>query len=648
MRIVSSLVVGIALLAIGAVAPGATPPQAGPAPAPLAEAAKRFTLPEGFSATLFAGEPDVVQPIGFTFDDRGRLWVAECLSYPEWNKSAKENSKGKDRIVVFDDTDGDGRFDKRTVFADNLTNLSGLELGFGGVYICAMPYFKFIPTDFNADDPKPTGPAQTLLDGWDVKNAGHNVFGNLAWGPDGWLYGLCGIQSKNTVGKPSAKDEERAKFDCGMWRYHPVRRAFEVVTWGTTNPFGLDFDEYGQAFFTNCVIKHLWHAIPGAHYQRMYGQDPNRYVYQPMESCADHIHWGGGDWGTSRGGLGIHGEAGGGHAHVGTMIYLGDNWPDAYRNGLFTCNLHGNRVNNDVFERKGSGYIAHHGKDFLFANDTWFRGITIKYGPDGGVFVTDWSDTGECHNSKVVDQTNGRIFKVTYGNTTPFGKNLSAMRDSELIALQGHKNEWMAAHARRLLHERAAAGHMDDTVSEQAKPMLQGADIPKTLRALFALNAAGAINEHLLLDLMGHAEPYVRGWAIRLAVDDKVPSVACLARFAELAKSDPSAVVRLHLASALQRLPDKMRWAIAEPLLSHAEDASDPNLPLMYWYGIEPLIKEDVKKSLGLMSACKLPLVRGFIARRVASAGIAPTRKPLADTQDTDVQHDVLGSHRYP
>src|SRR4051812_31699141 len=105
MRTVLS-VLAVVMLAVGIAAAADPQPQASPAPAPPAEAAKRFTLPEGFSATLFAGEPDVVQPIAFTFDDRGRLWVAECLSYPEWNKSATADSKGKDRITVFDDTDG--------------------------------------------------------------------------------------------------------------------------------------------------------------------------------------------------------------------------------------------------------------------------------------------------------------------------------------------------------------------------------------------------------------------------------------------------------------------------------------------------------------------------------------------------------------
>ena len=118
----------------------------------------------------------------------------------------------------------------------------------------------------------------------------------------------------------------------------------------------------------------------------MYGQDFNPYLYGLIESCADHIHWAGGNWTDSREGKGHekHSAAGGGHAHVGAMIYLGDNWPDSYRQRLLTFNLHGHRANLDRLERKGSGYIARHEPDFLLANDTWFRGLELKYGPDGG------------------------------------------------------------------------------------------------------------------------------------------------------------------------------------------------------------------------------------------------------------------------
>src|SRR5687768_17291558 len=221
-------------------------------PLPAADAPKKMTLPDGFRATLFAGEPDVVQPIAFTFDDRGRLWVVECLSYPHWIKG----KEGRDRVTILEDADGDGRIDKRTVFWDRGTNLSGIQLGFGGVWLCATPNLQFLP-DRDGDD-RPDGPPENLLDGWNIDKAQHNVFNGLEWGPDGWLYGCNGIQSASRVGKPGTPDDKRVPINCGVWRYHPTQRVFEAVAHGTTNPWGLDFDDYGEMFVTNCVIDHLF------------------------------------------------------------------------------------------------------------------------------------------------------------------------------------------------------------------------------------------------------------------------------------------------------------------------------------------------------------------------------------------------------
>jgi putative membrane-bound dehydrogenase-like protein len=587
---------------------------AGEAPLPPGEAAAHMTLPPGFSATLFAGEPDVVQPISMTFDDRGRLWVAECVTYPNWQQNPAE--PGQDRILIFED-DGTGKFAKRKVFLDHIHNLTSIEVGFGGVWMLSLPNLVFVPM---ADD-KPSGEPKIMLDGFDSLHAKHNVANQLKWGPDGWLWGCHGIMYTSLIGKPGTPEDQRTKINCSVWRFHPTKNKFEVVANGTTNPWGLDFDDYGEAFATNCVIKHLWHIIPGAHYQRMYGQDFDPYAYSLMESCADHIHWAGGDWTTARGGA-QHSDAGGGHAHVGAMVYLGDNWPDSYRNSIFMCNLHGNRINNDLLERKGSGYVAHHGPDFLLANDPWFRGISILNGPDGGVYVSDWTDTGECHNYLAVDRTNGRIYKVTYGKPHPFGPNLAAKPDAALVELQLNKNDWWVRHARRLLQERAVAGQLSETTRPALLRILKdNKDVTRQLRALWALQAIDGITDKLTLELLASPQELVRSWAIRLALDDHGVSDPLLKRFEQLASDDPSPVVRLSLASALQRLPVANRWTLAEALASHAHDAADANLPLMIWYGMDPLAPSDPQRGAELLLKAKIPLIREYLARQIAGLG---------------------------
>src|SRR5262245_10303806 len=257
----------LALLALGC----ASRLTAADKPVPTTEAAAKMTAPEGFRVTLFAGEPDIVQPIAFTFDTSGRMWVVECLSYPIWSK----DGTGHDRVVILEDTDGDGRFDKKSVFLDTGSNLSGIELGFGGVWLCSSPNLLFIPVK----DDKPSGQPVVWLDGWNVKDTKHNVFNSLGWGPDGWLYGCNGIQAKAWVGKPGTPQKDRTYLDGGVWRYHPTRKVFEAVAHGTTNPWGLDWDDYGEMFITNCVIDHLWHVVPGRHYPRMYGQAANPSTY---------------------------------------------------------------------------------------------------------------------------------------------------------------------------------------------------------------------------------------------------------------------------------------------------------------------------------------------------------------------------------
>jgi putative membrane-bound dehydrogenase-like protein len=292
------------------------------------ESLARITVPEGFNVTLFAGEPDLRRPIAFDFDDRGRIWVVENYSHPY-----SERETGSDRILILEDTNHDGRFDKRTVFWDKGRYLSGIAVGHGGVWIANTPELSFIP-DRDGDDVPDSEPV-VVLDGF-VRTQ-NNFLNNIHWGPDGWLYGAIGIQATSFVGPPGTAQEERVQMTRGIWRLHPLSRTFEVVAEGMINPWGADFNAYGDLFTANTVVAHLWHIVPGMKCQSRSGDRDHRYAYGLIQSITDHLHWGGGVWHQARNGNDDrHSVAGGGHAHCGAMIYLGDNWPAKYRGTFFT------------------------------------------------------------------------------------------------------------------------------------------------------------------------------------------------------------------------------------------------------------------------------------------------------------------------
>lgn len=586
--------------------------QGSPAPLPPMDAAGTMGVPDGFHVTLFAGEPDVRQPIGFCIDDRGRLWVAEAYNYPH------HGTKPGDRILIFEDANGDGRFDKRTVFYDKLNYVTGIEVGFGGAWVMSPPSFYFIP-DANGDD-VPDGEPIVLLDGFGNHANSHNLANAFSWGPDGWLYGTHGRTNWSKIGKPATPDPQRMRFDGGVWRYHPVRHIWEPFADGTTNPWGIDWDDYGQGFVCNCVDPHLYHVIQGAHYEPWRNRESSRFAYERIATIADHLHYIG--MGSVQDGIGTPEEdaAGGGHAHCGTMIYLGDAWPEVYRNTVFMHNLHGHRINNDILKRVGSGYTASHGRDILRAKDTWYMGVTLQYGPDGSVYSSDWSDTGECHSVVNTQRDTGRIFKISFGEQPAAKVCLGSLCDLELVGLQSHRNDWFVRHARRILQERAAQGRDMETVSTELNRLLES-ELPddRKLRLIWSLHAIGCADDELLLRLLTDDSEYVRAWAIRLLTEATELPAAAVPRFVELAAQDSSAFVSLHLASALQRLKPADRWLVAEALTSRAEFATDANIPLMVWYGVEPLVTNDMARFVSLAVQSQIPLVRRHIARRVAA-----------------------------
>jgi putative membrane-bound dehydrogenase-like protein len=524
-----------------------------PAPMSPQEALKALKLPDGFKATLFAAEPEVQNPIGMAWDAKGRMWVAENYTYAE---RAKRFDLGlKDRVIILEDKDWDGVAETRKVFTDDVQMLTSVEVGRGGVWLMCPPQVLFIP-DANGDD-IPDGEPEVVLDGFTVADANYHNFANgLRFGPDGWLYGRCGHSCPGKLGIPGTPEEQRVPMKGGIWRYHPEKKIVEVLTHGTTNPWGHDWDQNGEMFFINTVTGHLWHLIHGAHL--MDSNTMNPLIYEKLDTIADHYHYDrSGKWSDSRDGKAN--SFGGGHAHIGMMIYQADQWPEKYRNKLFTLNMHGRRANVERLERNGSGYVGKHEPDVFLSDDPWFRGIEISTGPDGSGFILDWSDTGECHDSTGVHRTSGRIFRISYGEPkkpeTPFA----------------WRKPWPKADLNGDEHQRALA-----------------------IRELVQFSPIDAI-----------PGPQVHAKYPELAFDP-----------AKMAAEEKSAFVRLQLASVLQRLPLEKRPALAIALLSHTEVANDPFLSHIIWYGISPL-KSDAL--LEIAKACSWPKVTRWIARKLAT-----------------------------
>ena len=609
-------------------------------------AAKAMKLPPGFRAIASAAEPDVMQPIAFTLDHRGRMWVAEAYSYPHRQPA----DKARDRIIILEDTNGDHKFDQRKVFIEGLNLVSGLEVGFGGVWVGAAPNFMFIP-DRDSDD-RPDGKPQILLDGWGYQDT-HETLNSFIWGPDGWLYGCHGVFTHSKVGKPGTPDAERVPFNAGVWRYHPTRHTFEAFAQGSSNPWGVDFNEHGQCFIEACVIPHFFHMIQGGRYQRQGGQHFNPHTYDDIKTIADHLHYAGNirdhaHWGKTPGVPSATAAAGGGHAHAGLMIYLGDSWPAQYRGQAFMNNIHGARINMDILKPRGSGYIASHGADFVQFNDRWSQIINLRYDHDGSVYLIDWYDKNQCHSREPDshDRSNGRVFKVVYQDEKRTTVDLAKRTDVELVKLQAHPNDWYARHARRALQERLNTMHRQwSPVSPDAKqnaaawqktrdhafaivdPILKtqlatggkGKTTALRLRALWCLHGIDGLAEADLLELLKDREAMLRGWAIQLLCENKKPSAAARGEFARMAREDKSPIVRMYLASALTRTPVAQRTKVLSGLLSHAEDATDPNLPHLYWYATEPVIAANKTAAIQLLAKTKIPKVRQYITRRLAS-----------------------------
>ncbi|MGV3559361.1 PVC-type heme-binding CxxCH protein [Larkinella arboricola] len=582
-------------------------------------AIESMTLKDGYQANVWASEPMITQPMAFCWDDRGRLWVAENRDYE--SRGYGFSKAGNSRILILEDTNHDGVADSQKVFLDSIPFPAAMAVGFDGLFLGAPPNLLFVP-DRNGDDRADVKDIEVRLTGWGIRDR-HETLNSLHWGPDGWLYGLQGFATPSKVRKPAGKGKlykhndpfpedilegEGTDINGGVWRYHPIKDRFEVVAHGFSNPWGIDYNAKGQLVMTACVIPHLWHVIPGGIYHRQGGQHFNPYVYDDIKTITDHSHR---------------------SAHGGARVYQSDAFPQSEQGRLFMANIHEHAVLSDILEPKGSGYVGHHGDDFLQANNAQWVGFSMEIGPDGGLYVLDWHDADIC-GKEVLNGETGRIFRVMpktslAENWTGRYSDLNKMTDAQLVNLQTSKSDWHARRARIILQNRAVKGKLDGQTHAQLRQLFETNTNPDyRLRSMWALHVTGGFDGNALVKSLDDKDPYVRAWAVQLLCEDRSASSTAQEKFVKMAREDQSPVVRLYLASALQRVDTETAWKLAGELMQHGEDKGDHNLPKMIWYGFEPLVKQNPERALTLAARCEIPMVARFAARRTVDADQIP------------------------
>jgi putative heme-binding domain-containing protein len=390
----------------------------------------------------------------------------------------------------------------------------------------------------------------------------------------------------------------------GVWRYHPTKDIFEVVAHGFSNPWGIDYDSKGQLFISACVIPHMWHVVPGGVYHRQGGQHFNPYLYSDIRTIADHTHR---------------------SAHGGARVYQSDAFPSEQKGRIFMANIHEHAILSDILSKSGSGFVAKHGDELLLANNAQWVGFSMEVGPDGGLYVLDWHDADIC-GKEVLNGETGRIYRVMptenlAQNWAGRFEDLNTFSDLKLVAFQTNSSDWHARRARVILQNRAGKGNIDPKAIEELQNILKNnPNADYRLRALWSLHVSHSFKEGQLESLLTDSDEYIRSWAIQLLCEDKTPSAAAQQAFIHMASSDKSAVVRLYLASALQRMNEATAWKIAKELATHSEDSQDHNLPKMIWFGLEPLVKSNPKAGLELLKYTKIDLIANYIARRLMDA----------------------------
>jgi putative membrane-bound dehydrogenase-like protein len=533
----------------------------GPALSPT-EALKHFQVPEGFRVELVAAEPELVNPVAMAFDDRGRIFVTESFEYPR-----REAGPGRDRIKILEDQDGDGRVDSVKIFAEGLNIPSGIAIGHGGVWVANAPDLLFLE-DTDHDD---RADRQTVVVTGFGRFDTHELPNALTWGPDGCLYGLNGVFNPSRV----EQDGRVYDFTCAMFRIEPRTRKFDLFCQGTSNPWGIAFDNEGSAFVSACVIDHLWHLTESAYYHRQGGPYPP-YTWK-AESIVKHKHQ-----------LA---------AYCGIEWFDSPAYPAKYRQRLMMGNIHGNCINVDRVERHGATYRGFGEADFLSSDDVWFMPVAQKVGPDGCLYVLDWYDRYHCYQDANadpagVDRGNGRLYRVVYQErpkvkVQDFGK----LSNKTLIDALNDDNIYVRRQAELKLAERQAA--LVDSASQQELLSIiadEKSPLRHRLHALSAIVGSGLVSDDILARWMKSTEPLIRAWGVRTA-GRQLSNSETIASAIDQATVDADPRVRIEAAIASGKVdPAKTSRRVLAVLKA---SQPDPILSRVVWQNLLPHAVKD-------------------------------------------------------
>ncbi len=439
-----------------------------------------FTVADGFEITLWAENPHLAKPIHINFDPQGRLWVASSEVYPQ----IEPGQAAHDKIIVLEDTKGAGKADKATVFADNMLIPTGLAPGDGGVYVAQsteLLHLKDTDGDGKADV------RRIVLSSFGTEDTHHNLH-TLRWGPDGRLWMSQSIYTRSEVETPHGVVRLRSG---GIMRFEPGTLKLEVVFKGWVNAWGHQFDDYGQSFVTDGAggggIN--W-GLPGAMYQ----------TYARARRILGSV------------------SPGGYPKFASIEIIRSEQFPADWQGRVITCDFRANRVTSFSITEQGAAYVTKQEADICRTKNNTFRPIDVKLGPDGALYIADWSNPIINHGEVDFrdprrDREHGRIWRVS-ATTKPALKKpaLAAASTSALLNELLSPNHFNSSQATRLLVEKGAAA-----VAPELKTWT--ANLKDEKQLLCALWIHQALNQpapELLDRLLAAQDGRIRAAAVRV------------------------------------------------------------------------------------------------------------------------------------